>query len=277
MAQPGAETLLARQAPELAYDTSALIALSRDAEGLQSADPHSNAYQVHPDNAEKSTMEISGRDTERAVALTGSGRSSSRRNRRRAVIAAISATIALLVGFGAGIGVGHATGSRRASTPTSAATSLASGATATAATTTSAVTSGATGIAAFSCNSTSSNMYTSASGRGGQPTTFIEDCYTDYFTGPQTLSNGTSVNVTNVESITAYSFQGCMDECVQYNGKLQVDVVACQAVTYYANLSASIPESGANCWLLDSRGNRHNGDLTANYALAASAYLDFGS
>lgn len=232
--------------------------------------------------------------------------SSVRQRPRRWVLIIIIVVVALAIGLGIGIGVMYASKAHHDNTlessnaaaatmtppatatssaivitsaPASVPTTLATSSATTSSSTTSTrsgVTSGTTGIANLECNNTSiDNTYTTPStvSNGGKPHTFTEECYTNYSIGPMVLANGTEVTVWDATVMTTYTYQSCMDNCVAYNAAQ--GAVVCQAITYYADLSAAIQRNGGNCWLKTSRGARHNGaegDF-ADDGLLASAYL----
>lgn len=61
-----------------------------------------------------------------------------------------------------------------------------------------------------------------------------------------------------------------MDECAAYKPQSVKGNRPCQAVTYNANLDASIGPNGGNCFLKDARGS---GQSAADLNLVASAYV----
>jgi hypothetical protein len=82
--------------------------------------------------------------------------------------------------------------------------------------------------------------------------------------------------VIDVAAFTAYSFQDCMDHCVQWNKNTGSSQKTCMAVTYNANLTQALsgPGIAGSCWLKDARGIKYADDETINYQLVASAYID---
>lgn len=79
-------------------------------------------------------------------------------------------------------------------------------------------------------------------------------CFTDWPRGID-ASDGDGT-VSDLSRDIVYTFEACMDACVEYNSSLDEDEdeTQCWAVTYSANLTRSIDGQGANCFLKDKRG-----------------------
>ena len=133
--------------------------------------------------------------------------------------------------------------------------------------TTAPVTSGTTGIAGNDCKTRGSNEYTTSN----NPTNFIFDCEADYPLGEPAYSGDSTVN--DLLGMITYTFEECMENCAIYNTQTSI-TTPCRAITYAANLTASIPNhSNTNCWLKNVRGERYYGNTIL---LTNSAYADLG-
>ncbi|KAJ2902884.1 hypothetical protein MKZ38_010695 [Zalerion maritima] len=119
------------------------------------------------------------------------------------------------------------------------------------------VTSGTTGIADNSCDSSSPETYFAT-----RDEVFTAYCAIDWPNGIE-LFDDSSATVSDIYSDIVYTFEACMDLCVDYN--VGRDDALCNAVTYASNLTSSIAGQGANCWLKDGRGLDYSArDTTAS-------------
>ncbi|GIZ41389.1 hypothetical protein CKM354_000469500 [Cercospora kikuchii] len=171
----------------------------------------------------------------------------------------LAMVIAALVALGVGIGIGYAVGDSNSSNDSSSSGNDADS---------ELVTSGNTGITAFSCDS--SEVYASPFG-----SSFAQECYVSYKTN-QTAYDNSSIIVKNFAGLTVYNFETCMDECVKRNRQLDIGNMLgdrCTAVSFYANLTYSIPAWAGNCFIKNAKGIGRNWDQNSNASLTASAYL----
>lgn len=233
-----------------------------------------STLEVRPPGTEKETLP-SGQQPSSPFASYGGANSApnsaqTRQTGLRRILASrdcrIAGVVLLLgciisIGVGAGLGVGlqqrnqsttpaSTTGPAASSSPTASASRTASA-------TISAVTSGTTGVAAIDCDA-ENNTYTGSDG-----TLFETFCTFDWPASPQGRTLSGSGSVTDLTFRREYTWEACMDSCVDYNGGLgSGGGTACQAVTYFANLSETI---GVNCWLKNTQGiNSYVGDLVAS-------------
>lgn len=102
-------------------------------------------------------------------------------------------------------------------------------------------------MAENSCKSRDPQTYENIQGA-----TFVGYCFTDWPRGTD-ASDGNGI-VSDLSKATVYTFEACMDACVEYNSRLGQDETQCWAVTYNANLTGSIAGQGANCFLKDNKG-----------------------
>jgi hypothetical protein len=256
------ESVRAKHAPELAGDRDGLIPAQPDSEGLQHHDPGSDAP----------ILDKEGHVT--ADTSPDHHRAGTRRQKRFSWLIIATIFTALLIGLGVGIGAGYAAHRSHDSAAARSNNAVATvTVTATLPTTTiSGVTSGTTGLANLVCgNNTTYTTPSYSSSNNEQPTTFTEQCNADYGSGSQTLLNGTTVYVENLQWNVTYSFEHCMNNCASYNA--QVGSVMCQAVVFTANLSFAVPLYQGNCWLKSARG-RGGVVQGPNFATYAAAYLD---
>nr|POE96458.1 hypothetical protein CFP56_56508 [Quercus suber] len=138
--------------------------------------------------------------------------------------------------------------------------------------TSSAVTSGYTGITALTCNDTSSYSSPYAA-------MFTEECQKSYIAGQPSYTSDSTLLVANLFGLTLYTFEACMDECAKrnlqftYSETYPLNGTRCEAVSYYADLTASVGAWRGNCFLKNVRGVAANGNGPVNASLTASAYL----
>ena len=196
-------------------------------------------------------------------------------------IVALIVVIALGVGIGVGVGVGHhkssskdSAGSASSTTPSIPDTTSASSSGSESASKTSnssptstgsaPATSGTTGIAAINYKTDAPQTYRSDTG-----TTFVQYCFADWPRNDDAFEGEDKVH--DLGKVTVYTMQSCMDACEKYNDDLGSDGTKCMAVTYNANLTSSISNRGANCFLKDRRGvDVLAGGLVASVAIASS-------
>lgn len=174
--------------------------------------------------------------------------------------------ISLALGLGLGLGLKNKSHKTSASTPqpTSSPSTTTTRSSSDSAIPT-AVTSGTHGLAENSCKFQTPRTYESRVG-GAK---FTQYCFTDW---PR---NGDSADgdgkVHDLNAITTYTFEACMDECAKMNQK-HTGTPLCQAISYNANLTASVElgEDRANCYLKTKKGVNHQG--TAESACAALVF-----
>lgn len=75
-------------------------------------------------------------------------------------------------------------------------------------------------------------------------------------------------DIKDVDILTMYTFEDCMDACEKYNDDL-VTGRRCWAVTYNSNLTSVVESQGGNCFLKDGKGINSQG--SAEVASAAIA------
>ncbi|OIW34246.1 hypothetical protein CONLIGDRAFT_626306 [Coniochaeta ligniaria NRRL 30616] len=197
------------------------------------------------------------------------------------VIAGLIVLVVLGVALGAGLGVGlsnhngpnQAPQTSSTSDPTTQSettspmptTSPPSATTSSTSTSTSSapVTKGTVGLAANSCNFTTPKTFYLGN------TGFTEYCFTDWPNKDESFDG--KGNVTDLTRTTVYTFEACMQACLDYNGGLDTGETRCTAVTYNANLTSiiAIGRQGGNCFLKDKRGINQQG--SAESACAALA------
>ncbi|KAM3424016.1 hypothetical protein BST61_g11431 [Cercospora zeina] len=166
----------------------------------------------------------------------------------------LAMVVAALVALGVGIGIGYAVGDNNSSSDSPNSGNA----------TNELVTSGNTGITAFSCDS--SEVYASPFG-----SSFAQECYVSYKTN-QTAYDNSSIIVKNFAGLTVYNFETCMDECVKRNRQLDIGNMLgerCTAVSFYANLTYSIPAWAGNCFIKNAKGIGRNWDENSNASLTA--------
>jgi hypothetical protein len=197
------------------------------------------------------------------------------------VITGLVVLLVLGIALGAGLGVGLSNASKQSQTTSTATPTSTSGdsqttsppvtsppsitPTSTATSTSSApVTSGTTGLADNSCNFTTPKTYYAADGTG-----FTQYCFTDW-PNKDAAADGVG-NVTDLTYTTVYTFEACMQKCLDYNSRLTTGRTRCTAVTYNANLTSiiAIGQQGGNCFLKDKKGVNQQG--SAESACAAIA------
>lgn len=125
------------------------------------------------------------------------------------------------------------------------------------------VTKGTVGLAANSCNfTTPKTFYIDNTG-------FTEYCFTDWPNHEESFDG--KGNVTDLTRTTVYTFESCMQACLDFNNNLDTGGTRCTAVTYNANLTSiiAIGRQGGNCFLKDKRGINQQG--SAESACAALA------
>ncbi|KAI5363289.1 hypothetical protein Slin15195_G106730 [Septoria linicola] len=167
---------------------------------------------------------------------------------------------AALIALGTGIGIGYAVGDSNSSSKSSPDS--------TNDTDSDFVTSGNTGITAYACDADAT--YASPFG-----SSFAQECFVSYKTN-QTAYDNSSVIVKNFAGLTVYNFETCMDECVKRNRQLDIGNMLgdrCVAVSFYANLTYSIPAWAGNCFIKNAKGIGRNWDENSNASLTASAYM----
>lgn len=186
--------------------------------------------------------------------------------------------VVLGIALGAGLGVGLSNKGQSQTSPSTPATSASSLApsdtttapptptkSTTASTTSSAfVTSGTTGLAANSCNFTTPKTYYAPDGTG-----FTEYCFTDW-PNREAAADGVG-NVTDLRAATVYTFEDCMQKCLDYNESFVSGATRCTAITYNSNLTSiiAVGRQGGNCFLKNKRGVYQQG--SAESASAAMA------
>lgn len=180
------------------------------------------------------------------------------------VIAAVGlVVVGLALGLGLGLGLGNSSsdgGNARgpgdvgsATTTTSIGHDSDNGSTSTSSSSSSStssapVTSGTTGLADNSCTSNSPSTYYSSNGN----LAFTKYCATDWPKGIEAFDG--DGNVSDLFYDIVYTFEDCMDLCLDYNDALSDGDTLCNAVTYNSNLTRSVAGQGANCFLKDKRG-----------------------
>ena len=72
----------------------------------------------------------------------------------------------------------------------------------------------------------------------------------------------------DLEAVTTYTFESCMNACDNYNVK---NDGACKAVTYNTDLTTSVSFSGGNCIFKNDRANQNviggNNSIASAFAL----------
>lgn len=173
----------------------------------------------------------------------------------------LALVIAILAALAAGIGIGYAVGDNKSSSsPKGNSTDGSSSS--------SPVTTGNTGITAYTCSP--SSTYASPFG-----TSFAQECNVSYKTN-QTAYDNSSVIVKNFAGLTVYNLETCLDECAKRNQQLRIGNMLgdeCLAVSFYANLTYSIPAWAGNCFLKNAKGIGRNWDENSNASLTASGYM----
>jgi hypothetical protein len=198
------------------------------------------------------------------------------------VIAGLVVIVVLGVALGAGLGVGLSNNGRHEqgnSTPTATkpvppsqsqttspvATAMSSSTSSTSTSTSSApVTKGTTGLAANSCTfSTPKTFYIDNTG-------FVEYCFTDWPNGEESFDG--KGNLTDLTYKTVYTFEACMQACLDYNNGLDSGDTRCTAVTYNSNLTSiiAVGRQGGNCFLKDKRGINQQGSTESACAALAN-------
>lgn len=127
------------------------------------------------------------------------------------------------------------------------------------------VTSGTVGLADNSCTSTAPRTYTADDG-----THFTQFCFTDWPNGGAAADGRGDVE--DLDRLTLYTFEDCMEACIEFNEDLDGDSgTECAAVSYNSNLTSiiAVGKQGGNCFLKNKRGEDHTG--TAESACAAIA------
>jgi cytoskeletal protein RodZ len=129
---------------------------------------------------------------------------------------------------------------------------------------TSFVTSGTHGIAANSCNSTSPKQYNIDS------TEFTAYCFSDWPNGAEAADGSSTVK--DLDALTVYTFEDCMQECLDYNQGLSGNATQCKAITYNANLTSilEVGQQGGDCFLKNTNGAT-DGTGSVNSACAVIA------
>lgn len=196
------------------------------------------------------------------------------------VIVGLVVLVVLGIALGVGLGVGlsnnnnrqnqdaqpSSTATQSQSTSSLPSTSLSSSATtsSTSTSTSSApVTTGTVGVAANSCNFTApKTFYIDNVG-------FSEYCFTDWPNNDEAFDG--KGNVTDLTRTIVYTFEACMQACLDFNADLGSSDTRCTAVTYNANLTSivAVGQQGGNCFLKDKRGINQQG--SAESACAALA------
>jgi len=127
------------------------------------------------------------------------------------------------------------------------------------------VTKGTVGLAANSCNFTAPKTYYASDGTG-----FTDYCFTDWPSGDDT-ADGTG-KVRDLTRATVYTFEACMQECLDYGDNVVSGGTRCAAVTYNANLTRIIAlgHQGGNCFLKNKKGVDEQGSTES--ACAAITY-----
>jgi hypothetical protein len=171
--------------------------------------------------------------------------------------------VALGAGLGAGLRHGDSASSTTTSTSPSATaaqattpsapatkTSTTRSATAQPSPTASFVTSGTHGLAANSCNSTDPKNYFAPDG-----TEFTEYCFTDWPNGGAAADGQSPVQ--DLDTVTVYTFEDCMQQCLDFNSGLSGNDTQCHAVTYNSNLTSilEVGQQGGDCFLKNKRGS----------------------
>ncbi|SPO04641.1 uncharacterized protein DNG_07326 [Cephalotrichum gorgonifer] len=126
------------------------------------------------------------------------------------------------------------------------------------------VTSGTVGMSANSCTFTSPKTYDSENG-----TPFVQFCFTDWPNGGD--ADDGSGEVTDLQRLTRYTFEDCMESCADYNSAISLGAPKCMAVTYNSNLTRIIAEGrqGGNCFLKDKKGVNQSGRVESASAAIA--------
>lgn len=120
------------------------------------------------------------------------------------------------------------------------------------------VTSGPTGLAAFDCTPLGTT-------RSDEGVNYTQQCFTQYQAGGDDFYDPDQT-VENVGgSYLAYSFDECINTCDGYNLNRTTGMLPCEAVTYYANLTAPVDLFSGNCFLKTGRGVAYTGDSWADY------------
>lgn len=111
-------------------------------------------------------------------------------------------------------------------------------------------TSGTHGMAANSCNFTEHKVLSLQ-----DRSLFAPYCFTDW----PPVGDGND-KVSDISYATAYTFEDCVQKCVDYNKDLKTGK-KCAALSYVANLTDSfeVKHLGGNCWLKDKRGKNEGG------------------
>lgn len=178
----------------------------------------------------------------------------------------VALAVAISLGLGIGLGVGLGIDRKRdndhaSSEPLTTSHTTVSSVGSTSTSTIAPVTSGVQGLAANSCTFKDPRTYRA---RGGA--TFVEYCFTDWPNGVA-ASNGRG-KVKDLKYTIAYTFEACMEDCVEYNDSGGTSGVRCFAVTYNSNLTSAISGQGGNCFLKDSKGIEvQASDMSASAAL----------
>ena len=94
---------------------------------------------------------------------------------------------------------------------------------------------------------------------------YKEFCITDWPVGSGDIRG--SGTVRDVQDVTTYTFESCMNPCDDYNVKY---AGMCKAVTYNANLTSALGFSGGNCILKSSQAD-HN--VVSNKLVASTAIV----
>lgn len=111
------------------------------------------------------------------------------------------------------------------------------------------VTSGTSGVAANSCTFDNPKTYNAKNGKQ-----FRQYCFKDWPTG--TVAADGDGRVQDIAFITVYTFEDCMESCIDYNGELEESDTKCAGVTYNANLTSSFDGGqDGNCFLKDKIGD----------------------
>lgn len=132
------------------------------------------------------------------------------------------------------------------------------------------VTSGKTGIADYRCNDT--DVVTVSE------TPYKQECNVYYPTNKNRVSPSPMIWLKNIrDSVTAYSFEECIEACESYNESKDAEDSECFAVSFFFLLETSVSFSRmkwkGNCFLKNGRGERAVND--AGYIhLGASAFKE---
>ena len=110
------------------------------------------------------------------------------------------------------------------------------------------VTSGSTGMADNSCVEDKPTTYHAPSGDQ-----FRKYCFRDWPNGSEAMEG--EGKVVDLSYMTVYTFEECMDACLEYNDLPEgAGEKKCAAVTYNSNLTSIVDEQGGNCFLKDRPG-----------------------